>query len=124
MTSTLSPIYHSVCTKLNLLCPRVSLLHVKKATFSSIHKNRKATYDRHVCTSNIFMRQISRLPGSKPEITKQQAEELTLRLTSEERALLLSTLQEYQSKLVKDEYLGESYIYVILSLYYVIFICC
>jgi hypothetical protein len=37
-----------------------------------------------------------------------QAQELVLRLNGEERNILISALQEYQSKLVKDEYEAES----------------
>ncbi|GLV41915.1 uncharacterized protein CBL_00377 [Carabus blaptoides fortunei] len=60
-----------------------------------------------------FLSTSGRLSGTavRPELTaglsKQQAQELTLRLTSEERALLLSALHEYQSEMVKDEYLGQ-----------------
>lgn len=39
-------------------------------------------------------------------LSKMQAEELVLRLTSEERTILHGALQEYLSKLVKDEYRG------------------
>lgn len=39
-------------------------------------------------------------------LTKVQAQELALRLTTDERKILLNALQEYQSKLVKDEYEG------------------
>lgn len=40
-------------------------------------------------------------------LSKLQAQELVLRLTSEERSILISALQEYQSKLVKDELEGK-----------------
>uniref|UniRef100_A0A1Y1MWL0 Uncharacterized protein n=1 Tax=Photinus pyralis TaxID=7054 RepID=A0A1Y1MWL0_PHOPY len=40
-------------------------------------------------------------------LSKLQAQELILRLNSEERTLLYSALQEYQSKLIKDEYQGQ-----------------
>lgn len=40
-------------------------------------------------------------------LSKLQAQELVLRLTTEERSILISALQEYQSKLVKDEYEGK-----------------
>ncbi|KAF5278450.1 hypothetical protein FQA39_LY05939 [Lamprigera yunnana] len=40
-------------------------------------------------------------------LNKLQAQELILRLNSEERTLLYTALQEYQSKLVKDEYQGQ-----------------
>lgn len=40
-------------------------------------------------------------------LSKLQAQELVLRLTGEERTILMSALQEYQSKLVKDEYEGN-----------------
>lgn len=40
-------------------------------------------------------------------LSKLQAQELILRLNSEERSILMSALQEYQSKLIKDEYEGK-----------------
>ncbi|XP_017774872.1 PREDICTED: transmembrane protein 65 isoform X2 [Nicrophorus vespilloides] len=41
-------------------------------------------------------------------LSKLQAQELVLRLTTEERVFLISALQEYQSKSIKDEYEAES----------------
>ncbi|XP_045474892.1 transmembrane protein 65 isoform X2 [Harmonia axyridis] len=41
-------------------------------------------------------------------LSKLQAQELVLRLNQEERQMLLSALQEYQSKLVKEEYEAEA----------------
>lgn len=41
-------------------------------------------------------------------LSKLQAEELVLRLTSEERNILVTALHEYQSKLIKDEYEGKT----------------
>lgn len=40
-------------------------------------------------------------------LSKLQAQELVLRLNDEERSVLISALQEYHSKLVKDEYEGK-----------------
>ncbi|KAJ3657474.1 hypothetical protein Zmor_009274 [Zophobas morio] len=40
-------------------------------------------------------------------LSKLQAQELVLRLNGEERNILISALQEYESKLVKDEYEGQ-----------------
>lgn len=40
-------------------------------------------------------------------LSKLQAQELVLRLNEEERTILISALQEYQSKLIKDEYEGK-----------------
>ncbi|XP_017774863.1 PREDICTED: uncharacterized protein LOC108561436 isoform X1 [Nicrophorus vespilloides] len=40
-------------------------------------------------------------------LSKLQAQELVLRLTTEERVFLISALQEYQSKSIKDEYEGQ-----------------
>lgn len=40
-------------------------------------------------------------------LSKLQAQELILRLNSEERSILMTALQEYQSKLIKDEYEGK-----------------
>lgn len=42
-------------------------------------------------------------------LSKLQAQELVLRLNQEERLMLLSALQEYQSKLVKEEYEGSRF---------------
>ena len=41
-------------------------------------------------------------------LSKLQAQELVLRLTDEERAVLISALQEYHSKIIKDEYEGQT----------------
>ena len=51
-----------------------------------------------VCTST------SRLPG---ELSKQQAKELAVRLTPDEREVLISALQECQSMKIKAELEGE-----------------
>ncbi|XP_018329565.1 uncharacterized protein LOC108739934 [Agrilus planipennis] len=40
-------------------------------------------------------------------LSKLQAQELVLRLNSEERIVLLTAIQEFQSKLVKEEYQGQ-----------------
>lgn len=40
-------------------------------------------------------------------LSKLQAQELVLRLTGDERTILMTALQEYQSKLIKDEYEGK-----------------
>lgn len=40
-------------------------------------------------------------------LSKLQAQELVLRLTDEERSVLISALQEYHSKVVKEEYEGK-----------------
>lgn len=40
-------------------------------------------------------------------LSKLQAQELILRLTGDERTILMNALQEYQSKLIKDEYEGK-----------------
>lgn len=115
MTSALSPVSHSVCNKLNLLCPKIdfNLLRSKKFFTRNLCTKKITSKQIHVSyTSRCLLRTSSRLSGTaaRPEITgglsKQQAQELTLRLNQEERALLLSALQEFQSNLVKDEYLG------------------
>lgn len=46
-------------------------------------------------------------------LSKLQAQELVLRLNDEERSVLFSALQEYQSKLVKDEYEGKLNVHVV-----------
>lgn len=48
----------------------------------------------------------SALPGA---LSKQQAKDLAVRLTSVERDVLISALQECQSHKVKAEYEGKSY---------------
>lgn len=48
-------------------------------------------------------------------LSKLQAQELVLRLTPEERNILISSLQEYQSKLVKDEYEGIYYVELLIN---------
>lgn len=40
-------------------------------------------------------------------LTKLQAQELVLRLTIEERVMLVNALNEYESKLIKDGYEGN-----------------
>lgn len=40
-------------------------------------------------------------------LNKLQAQELVLRLTGEERIMLIAALQEYESKLVKEEFAGQ-----------------
>lgn len=47
-------------------------------------------------------------------LSKLQAQELVLRLNDEERSVLISALQEYRSKLVKDEYEGKWNVYAVL----------
>lgn len=50
-------------------------------------------------------------------LNKLQAQELILRLNSEERTILYTALQEYQSKLIKDEYQGKKYNIFVVKLY-------
>lgn len=61
-------------------------------------------------------------------LSKLQAEELVLRLTSEERNILINALQEYQSKLIKDEYEGkiafETHVVCLKKPWCVILCCC
>ncbi|XP_034950296.1 uncharacterized protein [Chelonus insularis] len=46
--------------------------------------------------------------GSHPDsFSKQKAKELAMRLTSEEREMLVATLQDYQSQIIKAEYQGQ-----------------
>lgn len=52
----------------------------------------------------------SSLP-SNGKISKEQAIELTLRLTSDERKTLMCALQEYESKIIKEEYEGDTIFY-------------
>lgn len=60
-------------------------------------------------------------------LSKLQAQELVLRLNGEERNILISALQEYQSKLVKDEYEGKEQVFVLLFSFCIICVaifCC
>lgn len=57
-------------------------------------------------------------------LSKLQAQELVLRLTGDERTILMTALQEYQSKLIKDEYEGKRnrYFFVVVPFYLLQFI--
>ncbi|RZC37154.1 uncharacterized protein BDFB_012097, partial [Asbolus verrucosus] len=68
----------------------------------------------HIRKCNFSMNSMLRGSGGRAETTcttqglsKLQAQELVLRLNGEERNILITALQEYQSKLVKDEYEGQ-----------------
>lgn len=117
---------HSVCTKLSLLCPKIGLNFLMSKYYFSrnlCRDRRLISYCKKItskqihvsCPSRCLLRTSSKLSGTaaRPELTgglsKQQAQELTLRLNQEERAMLLSALQEFQSNLVKDEYLGRQH---------------
>lgn len=76
----------------------------------------------YLCDNRRFIRTSCCLNGSAARaettsttqgLSKLQADELVLRLTSEERGILLTALHEYQSKLVKDEYAGNSWRYCV-----------
>ncbi|XP_034950297.1 transmembrane protein 65 isoform X3 [Chelonus insularis] len=48
--------------------------------------------------------------GSHPDsFSKQKAKELAMRLTSEEREMLVATLQDYQSQIIKAEYQADQW---------------
>lgn len=135
MTATVSPLCHLMCSKFNLNLLSKCLFSTKLFC-DSISKpllnstNKKKSINSLLWKNLIHKRQFStnlRLCGVLGPVkaaegtfntggllSKQQAEELALKLTSEERNLLLTALQEYQSKIVKDEYIGKQY-YTILS---------
>lgn len=73
-----------------------------KHNFEHIKKRNFVT-DYALCGSAARAETTSTTQG----LSKLQAQELVLRLNGEERSILISALQEYQSKLVKDEYEGK-----------------
>lgn len=94
---TLAKIYES---QRSLLCTgniknRTSILSVKKAN----------TLKKNVINTSSGLQDPSSISGS---LTTQQAQELALRLTSDERQCLVKALQEFESKLIKDEYEGKT----------------
>lgn len=120
MTASLSSLNHVMCSKVNLF-KSVNRINLFNRTLSSLRVNRlsnklvdRNNYEnfylkRDICSSI----RLCGTPGThktgvtgRPILSKQQAQELTLNLTGEERELLLSAIQEYQSKVIKDEYLG------------------
>lgn len=130
MTAPVSPLYHVMCSKVNLNFLQRCLFStnlccgsVPKSILNTTRK--KLVVDKWLWKYYLPKRYLttnSRLCGiigsakatGELGLSKQQAEELTLKLTNEERGLLLTALQEYQSKIVKDEYLGECFIHDIL----------
>lgn len=123
MTAALTPLYHVMCSKVISnplfikICQR-NLSIVKLVSFNKFCSSKILHSYYKPLQQNISKYHLStsvRLCGvigpnkvlEKPGLTKQQAEELTLKLTTEERELLLTAIQQYNSKLVKDEYLGE-----------------
>lgn len=84
----------------------VSSNHAKQCLhFDYVPKSRLWT---NVCAQSATSAALSviRHHETTQTLTKVQAQELALRLTTDERKILLNALQEYQSKLVKDEYEG------------------
>lgn len=59
-------------------------------------------------------------------LSKLQAQELVLRLTGDERTILMTALQEYQSKLIKDEYEGKrkQVFFVVMHFFFVYHVSC
>lgn len=83
---------------------------------SQFHCNLNKKYKNNNNNRQFSLNSITYGSGGRAETTstiqglsKLQAQELVLRLTSEERNILFSALQEYQSKLVKDEYEGNNF---------------
>lgn len=94
---TLAKIYES---QRSLLCTgnikkRTTILSVKKSN----------TESKNVINTSSGLQEPSSISGS---LTTQQAQELALRLTSDERQCLVKALQEFESKLIKDEYEGKN----------------
>lgn len=119
MTASLSPVYQ-LCSKVNFNLVFRSVHTRSLPIRTSVNRINEYLFARHSiidsCVTKRFLITTKRLCGTsgihkttvtgKPILSKQQAEELTLKLTSEERVLLLTAIQEYQSKIIKDEYLG------------------
>lgn len=81
----------------------------KFSNFSAAKLNNVIVNHRFISTSCIANGSAARAETTSTTqgLSKLQAEELVLRLTGEERNILINALQEYQSKLVKDEYEGK-----------------
>lgn len=94
---TLAKIYDSqhllLCT--GNIKKRTTILSVKKPN----------TESKNVINTSSGLQEPSSISGS---LTTQQAQELALRLTSDERQCLVKALQEFESKLIKDEYEGRN----------------
>lgn len=111
-------------TNIKNLVPRLfiniySVLPKRKVNFNTplifkniccAKRNYCSDYRRFISTSCILSGSAARAETTSTTqgLSKLQAEELVLRLTSEERTILINALHEYQSKLVKDEYEGKS----------------
>lgn len=99
----------------NLISRNVSHLHKSKFyNFSHTSKLVKHNSFAHIKKRNFITDCVLHGSAARAETTsttqglsKLQAQELVLRLNGEERSILISALQEYQSKLVKDEFEGK-----------------
>ncbi|KAJ3616434.1 hypothetical protein MTP99_003105 [Tenebrio molitor] len=67
----------------------------------------KISSNRLQCIVSVPKTKLTNFCQYRYEIMVVPAQELVLRLNGEERNILISALQEYQSKLVKDEYEGH-----------------
>lgn len=87
-----------------------SLIFKKFSNLSTGKLNNFVVDHRFISTSSIANGSAARAETTSTTqgLSKLQAEELVLRLTGEERNILINALQEYQSKLVKDEYEGKT----------------
>lgn len=128
MTATLNPLCHVLCSKFNLnllskclfstklFCDTVTKplfynkftkTHINTLLWKNYLPKRSITINSRLCGVLGPVKAAEGTFNTGGLLSKQQAQELALKLTSEERNLLLTALQEYQSKIVKDEYLGK-----------------
>lgn len=89
--------YHSAISSLFFLNDKVhikqrDLNHRKTFSVSCVNRGSAARAETTTTTQGL---------------SKLQAQELILRLTSEEREILINAIQEFHSKMLKDQYEGE-----------------
>lgn len=93
------------------LCGRVQLKYLSQRTHLT-HFSKYKTGQNGNCkfsVSSVFSGTAGHAETTTTTqgLSKLQAQELVLRLTGDERTILMSALKEYQSKLIKDEYEGN-----------------
>lgn len=95
------------------LYDRISQKYFLQRTHLTQFSNNKTGKDVNRC--NFSVNSVASGTAGRAETTsttqglsKLQAQELVLRLRGDERTILMGALQEYQSKLVKDEYEGKN----------------
>lgn len=93
----------------NVTRRQIHNLHAKCKRFGLIAAVNNGCVIKRISTGCVAMGSAARAETTSTTqgLSKLQAEELVLRLTGEERTILMTALREYQSKLVKDEYEGE-----------------